>query len=351
MKFDLNPTESVDDLYDRKKELGQLEGALKRRERLIVVYGLRRVGKTSLIRAMLNEKEFPYIFIDLKEIYYEHTSVPLSALAEAMAEEFVKFASGLGLDPENFSGGLIDNSITSLLKGINEWCKGKGVFFVIALDEAQYLRYAGRVRYDGIIAWSVDNLSNIAYVLTGSEIGMLRDFLRYEDANAPLYGRFRDEIYLDRFGRKESTGFLSAGFKKSGVKATEAEIEDAVESIGGIVGWLAYYGYYRCALGLDHKEAVAKVFEEGSRILANEVGRLIARSRRRYIYVLKAIANGIDRWSEIKPYVSAKGERVSDTILSSLLRNLVKLGLVEKVGETYAINDPIEARMIKKLKP
>ncbi len=246
---------------------------------------------------------------------------------------------------------MIDKSVTSLLKGINEWCKNRGLFFVIALDEAQYLRYGGRVRYDGIIAWSVDNLSNIAYVLTGSEVGMLRDFLRYDDVNAPLYGRFRDEIYLDRFGKKDSVGFLSTGFRESSVDATEAEIDEAVENIGGIVGWLAYYGYYRCAIGLGHEKALAKVFEEGSKILADELERLVARSRRRYIHVLKAIANGVDRWGEIKSYVSAKGERVSDTILSSLLRNLVKLGLVEKQGETYSIPDPIELRMIKKIRP
>ena len=351
MKFDLNPTEKVEELYDRKKELGQLEGALKRHERLIVVYGLRRVGKTSLIRAMLNEKEFPYLFIDIKEIYYEHASVAVSTLTEVIAEEFVKFASGAGLDPESFSGGLVDKSVTSLLKGINEWCKAKGLFFVMAFDEAQYLRFGGRVRYDGIIAWSVDNLSNISYVLTGSEIGMLRDFLRCEDVEAPLYGRFRDEICLDRFRKDASAEFLSAGFKESDIGATEEEIGDAVDNLGGVVGWLAYYGYYRCSLGLNHEEALAKVFEEGSKILASEVGKLVARSRKRYVYVLKAIANGVDRWGEIKAYVSAKGERVSDTILSSLLRNLVKLGLVEKAGETYSIPDPIEARMIKKLKP
>lgn len=108
MFFDLNPKEHIEDIYGRQKELKQLSDSLKNKERLVVVYGLRRVGKTSLIHATLNTKDFSYIFMDIKEIYFEHGSVPVTAISELIASEFVRFTDKLGFSNEAFeisSGG------------------------------------------------------------------------------------------------------------------------------------------------------------------------------------------------------------------------------------------------------
>jgi hypothetical protein len=351
--FDLNPKEDISDIYGREKELALLSGSLKRRERLIVVYGLRRVGKTSLIRALLNKREFSYLFIDAKEIYFKHASIPIGAFSELIAGEFMEFTKKLGLDGdalETFSSGA--GELTELLKGINRWCKSKGIFLAIALDEAQYLRYGGKVRYDGILAWCIDNLANISFVLTGSEVGMLKDFLRYSNADAPLYGRFRSEIYLDRFDKKKSEGFLAKGFREYGKKIDAVSLNDATQKVGGIVGWLTYYGYYRTVMGLSHNAAIDKVFDEGSRIMIKEIEGLISRSRKRYSYILKAVAGGENTWTEIKAYVSAKSGKISDTVLNSLLQHLVKLGIVEKdEKDVYSMVDPLLVFAVKRIKP
>jgi len=46
---------------------------------------------------------------------------------------------------------------------------------------------------------------------TGSEVGVLREFLRLEDPEAPLYGRHRREIFLGGFTAQQALGFLKAG--------------------------------------------------------------------------------------------------------------------------------------------
>lgn len=74
-----------------------------------------------------------------------------------------------------------DFSIVELFEALNEYGR-----FIIAFDEAQYLRFGGATRYDGILAYAVDNLENLTFILTGSEVGMLFDFLRFDDPRAPI---------------------------------------------------------------------------------------------------------------------------------------------------------------------
>ncbi len=349
MLFDLNPKEEVKDLYDRKLELDSLSSSLKNGERLIIVYGVRRVGKTSLIHAFLNERDFPYILLDMKDIYYTSGSVPMGVLYSSIAKEFTNFAENIGekADIKLYE----DFRLTDLLKEINGWCKRRKLIFIIALDEAQYLRFGGRVRYDGIIAWSVDNLSNITFILTGSEAGMLKEFLRYDDLKAPLYGRFRNEIYLNRFSKDEAASFLKQGFREAGSKISKNDIGDVIKDLDGISGWLTYYGYYRTTGKMKHQEAIEHVFKEGSQLALKETEAVIARSRKRYIYILKAIIEGLNTWGVIKEYVNSNAGSISDTILNSLLQTLVKLGIVEKVqDDKYVILDPIAVAAIKKLK-
>ncbi|MHB1830371.1 MAG: AAA family ATPase [Candidatus Micrarchaeaceae archaeon] len=347
--FDLNPKENVLDLYNRKRELDSLSSSLKNGERLIIIYGLRRVGKTSLIHSFLNKREFPYILLDMKEIYYASGSIPMKALYNSIVKEFVKFTEKVGEDADI---GLDGNfKLTDLLKGINEWCMARKLVFIIAFDEAQYLRFGGRVRYDGIIAWSIDNLSNIIFVLTGSEAGMLKEFLRYEDTEAPLYGRFRNEIYLNRFTKEEGIGFLKRGFKEAGKHIRSHELDDVIKNLDGISGWLTYYGYYRTKKGMAHEKAVAQVFNEGSQLTLKEIETFISRSRKRYIYILKAIVEGLDTWGAIKAYVGSNAGEISDTVLNSLLQMLVKLGIAEKLGSAkYVISDPMVIEAIKRLR-
>lgn len=356
MLFDLNPKERVADLYDRKKELEALSGSLKG-ERLTVVYGLRRVGKTSLIHAFLNKKEMPYLLIDARKIYQEHASIPKGSLYEYISAEFVDFVEKLGLETEEsltkkYPAIFASESITSLLKGINEWCGDRKLVCVLVFDEAQYLRFGGSVKYDMLLAWSIDNLSNLSYILTGSEVGMLKEFLKYDDVEAPLYGRFRNEIVLGKFDKEMSKDFLARGFEETGKQIASDEINSAVDSIGGIVGWLTYYGYYRGVKGLNHEEALGKVFEEGSRMATKEIEGLISKSRKRYAVALKAIAAGNANWADIKMYVTVKSGVISDTRFSALLQSLVKFGIIEKTREdSYLPADPIIAHAIKNLRP
>ncbi|WP_297499331.1 hypothetical protein [Thermococcus sp.] len=74
--------------------------------------------------------------------------------------------------------------LAEILEKISSWAENEGIRVIIAFDEAQYLRFSG-IRYDSLIAYAVDNLPGITFALTGSEVGMLHDFLGLEDPKNP----------------------------------------------------------------------------------------------------------------------------------------------------------------------
>ena len=346
-------------LYDRDEELNEIFEALKLGERFVVVYGVRRVGKTSLVKVALRKGRVPHVLVDVRKVFYEHGSVPRAKLYEEIARCFsknMKLYERLGFDlrqalrrVKSFRVGEVGvelepgfkPDLAILLESVDSWCEKHGVRFVFAFDEAQYLRYGGGVRYDGIIAWCVDSLPNVTVVVTGSEVGVLRDFLRLEDPRAPLFGRYRREILVDRFSRETGVDFLARGFEELGLRVSEKELEEAVALLDGIVGWLTYYGYYRGARGMGHEEALEAVFSEGSKLVQAELEKLIAPSRKRYAAILKAVAQGARSWSDIKAYVVAKAGPLTDKRLSSLLEKLVKYGYSERENDYYGVPDPV----------
>lgn len=151
----------------------------------------------------------------------------------------------------------------------------------------------------------------------------------------------RREVHVKRFTRKQAVGFLTRGFKEVDIEPSTSELEEVAEGLGGIVGWLTHYGYYRAVRRHSHKEAVSKVFDEASRLVLDELERVIAPSRKRYVVILKAVAHGVTSWSEIKAYVTMKTGLTTDKRFTELLKNLVKYGYLVKEDGKYGISDPI----------
>ena len=44
-----------------------------------------------------------------------------------------------------------------MLNENNDWCDKHGRIFIVAFDEAQYLRFSNK-RFDLLLSWSIDNL-------------------------------------------------------------------------------------------------------------------------------------------------------------------------------------------------
>ena len=67
MYFSLEVKSRREDFYDMESELERLKKELKDPlTRMIVIKGIRRVGKSSLLRVVLSDVGLPYILVDLR---------------------------------------------------------------------------------------------------------------------------------------------------------------------------------------------------------------------------------------------------------------------------------------------
>lgn len=317
-------------------------------ERLVLILGLRRIGKSSLILATLNSIAIHSVYVDVRKVYDEvskkvtadklfeelHSSVAKLSKKEKLKEVFSKLEISvesplrIKLSPDNFR-----REAVKVFDALNEMGKT-----VVTFDEAQYLRFS-TVGLRSLLAYIYDHLTNITVVLTGSEIGLLNDFAGLEDPGSELYGRYYRAIEVKPFNRKTSEEFLELGFKELGVEVDRRMIEKAAEELGGIAGWLVYFGkLYQEKQG----DVLNEVKEIGSKLVKKELDELSARSPY-YIYIMKAIAvAGSARWKNVVDYVTTQtGKKQTNATISRDLNNLLKMGFIEKGNSKYGISDPI----------
>lgn len=360
MLFNPTPKENKEDLFNRDKELRRLVFSLRSGPPLILLLGVRRVGKTSLLKVGLKEAGQPTIYLDMRR--FAETGYSRQVFFSILAEELEKFSSqwkrvgnllsrvrGVELAGVKFE---LDfrrghKLVTSLLGVLNDWVTGqKGIkAVVVAMDEAQLLKNfrggKGRIDFRNIIAYSYDNLPHIKFLLTGSEVGLLMDFIGADDPESPLYGRVREDIVLEKFSREDSLRFLREGFMEHGMEPDENLLQKAVDVLDGVVGWLTYFGYRATVEKRVDEKLLEAVLAEAKAMVESELSHLFHRSRH-YKHILRAINEGKERWSEIKRAVELwENMSIPNAQLTRLLETLTKTGVVDKKDEKYTISDPI----------
>lgn len=365
--FDERPKQDQVDLYGRGRELSILTEGIKKGVPMVLVLGLRRMGKTSLLLTALREAKIPHLCFDFRSLE-EKTSASyedLFRVMEANINELIEREKTLlnylkRVKGVKFAGIEVSlswdkkerTSIEALLRGLDKWAGDKGRRIVIALDEAQELRKLKGVRLQPILAHAYDYLRNTTFILTGSQVGLLYRFLQVDDPQAPLYGRSYLEIKLSRFEREAALDFLSKGFSQLGVEAPEDVLEYAVGRLDGIPGWLTYFGAEAIRKG-PTKGTVDRVVEKSVKLTREELRRFFKLreiARERYSLILRKLAEGESTWGEVKRYLETKGGRtIADHILLNLLRNLLDNGLIQKREGKYFVPDPVLIQAVKKL--
>jgi len=329
--FDPRPKCSRNELFDRERELAFLEQHVEAGEPLILVLGIRRIGKTSLVKSFLSDRIG--VYVDMRGVRREADLY--RALSKGLSGSLGRLKGILqgirgikitGVGVEFKWRGRDSLSMLGLLEELNKAGKRITVIF----DEAQRLRPPLLVEMRDILAYVYDNLDNVSVVLTGSEIGLLRSFLGIENPETPLYGRYAAELEVSRFSRELSMEFLKKGFQEMGIMVDGSILEEAVELFDGIVGWLVFFG--RSYINGDKN--TDRIVEIAVQLALKELGTLSRREK----LVLKAVSNGARSWSTIRSYVEEKeGESIPKASLTRIIRRLERLSIIRN----YRFLDPV----------
>jgi AAA+ ATPase superfamily predicted ATPase len=340
--FDERPKTNRNELFNRDKELRLLHSNVNRP--LILITGIRRIGKTSLLNAFMSEINLPHFIIDARSLKSNYGVSDLYRLmAKALSSSLgnltdilsrIRRIKILGNEVELAWRGEDYLSISELFDELNR------KRMIIAIDEAQLLRGPNSLELKNAIAHSYDYNRNLTFILTGSEVGLLYDFIGTEDSNSPLYGRNYYEVQLERFDKKTSTLFLEKGFEEAELSVSKAIIEEAVSEFDGIVGWLAYFGNQWVTGNRDIKQLKEKALKIAKREMLNlSLGR-----SRRFLTALKCIAEGKASWVELKRCVeNMEGKTISTSVLYNVLTTLEDLNLVKN----YDFVDPVYKQAAK----
>lgn len=364
--FDERPKNRRKDLYNMEKELGAFVNAVKRGDPLIVLAGLRRTGKTSLLLTGLNEMSNPSIVLDLRALAGQPYATRrdlireiergLNKLLEARGKlsvkllEHLKRLRGVEVSATGVSlswGGKNQLDLADLFDQVGEWASREGQRVVVAFDEAQELKKIAGIDVAKFIAHVYDYCRDVSIVLTGSAVGLLYDFMGVENPKAPLYGRGRTEINLQHMPQEKARDFLLRGFRQAKLKVNLNVIHRAVEALDGVIGWLTIFGATCIKRGVSDS-ALDETLEAGKAIARQEFENFLREreaARRRYQVIVRHLANRPSSWSAIKGAIEAdEGRVVNDRNINDLLTTLVKAGFVEKRDVEYVLTDFMLAR-------
>ncbi len=337
--FDPRPKRSRGELFDRVGELEALERHVGGGTPLVLVVGVRRIGKTSLLLSFLEGKRGVYVDFrgveTLAELYArlsQGLSSGLDRLRDALAG--IRGVSVMGVEVSLKWRGEDSISLAGLMEEVDR--RGGAVF---VFDEVQGIgrNLAGRVKR--ALAYAYDNLRNTVVVLSGSEVGMLRGFVGIDDPSSPLYGRYMGEVPVERFSRDLSLEFLRTGFREAGVEAGRDVLEAAVDLFDGIPGWLVHFG-----LRYLEGSELGDIVEEAVALAAEELRKLGPRERA----VLRAIAEGHGTWSSARRRAEELiGATIPQSSMTAIVGRLERLSIVRN----YEFLDPIYRRAAARLRP
>ena len=300
------------DFLNREKEAMRLRRALEAREAcFLVVYGRRRIGKSTLLQKI----------IDDHDIYYLADQRNASLQIVSLAEEISRVVPGFA--DVNYP------SWKALFSTLNARVPQK---LTLVLDEFPYLVQMSP-ELPSILQNLIDGKAAVSIVLCGSSQRMMQGLVL--DAAAPLYGRAEEIIKLQP---------LEIGWIQKALNLSDIQSIEAYSVWGGVPRYWELIKKYA-----TQREAIKELVLDRNGVLHDEPSRLLIDDLQSMVQVnslLVLIANGCHKISEIAARI-----QIPSTSLARPLANLIDLGYIKRelpFGENlkstkrtlYKINDP-----------
>jgi|APSaa5957512535_1039671.scaffolds.fasta_scaffold27804_1 uncharacterized protein len=355
--FSGDPKNDRNFLFGRHKVIEQFEKSISDENRLIIITGLRKTGKTSLIQSILADKMDYVIYIDLRDtgdmenIDREKTLNFFRIAINRFLEKNQSFAGeikhylkmirginiqGVGIEFDHNSQSQID--LTEIFQKLNEWAKLRTRSLLLVIDEAQYLKKSTSFDMSAILAGIFDKYRNLKIILTGSEMDLLFKFLGDEDPEASLNGKPRIEIELNPLNEDLCIQFLNRGLQERGFTINQsnvAVIEYAAKSLGSRIGWLNEFGLKCVEQQNILKTFVDDIIEKRAASSKKEFEKFLdGKKKKNYRDIIEYLANLDSQFNFTKYFV----DRPSTNLC---VENLRRAGFIKNFQGLYSINDHV----------
>ncbi len=283
----------------RKDELNKLNQLYKRNEfQMVVIYGRRRIGKTTLINEFVKNKKA--IFFSAEEA----TDVlNLETISNKIFDVF-------NMPKEQINGFKSWNDVFSFLGE-----KSKDEKIILVIDEFPYVARANK-SLKSILQNSIDHIlkdSKLFLILCGSEISFMEEeVLGYKSS---LFGRRTAQIKLDSFDYYTSSKMVQSFSNEDKIK------------LYSVIGGTPYY-LSKINENLSFEENVKELYFNKSGYLYDEPMMLLRQELREpamYNSIITAIASGASKLNEISSKI---GEDTSKTI--KYISTLINLQILYK---------------------
>jgi AAA+ ATPase superfamily predicted ATPase len=279
--------------FNREKEKQRLNKAIHSdKAKLIVIYGRRRCGKSTLIKNVIANNDVYFMAQQADE------SIQLAQLASAIGEKIAGFDS------------VVYPNWESLFINLNNVVKQT---ITICIDEFPYL-VKNSTGLPSVIQKITDNNANRKYhlILCGSSQQMMHGLIL--DSSAPLYGRANEILKI---------GPLNAGWIEEALEC------NAEQSVTEYSVWGGIPRYWELRKEEESFEAAVKnIILDRYGVLHEEPSRLFLDDMREYVQaysILTVVGNGSNRLSEIAARINKPANQLSRPI-----ENLIQLGYLKR---------------------
>lgn len=284
---------------DRVKELQLLQEEYDKNDfRFSIIYGRRRVGKTTLLKRYIKDKPSIYFLVTLES---EH--IILKRFQNIVADFF----------EDNFLRELQLKSFEQLFSYISK--KEFNHKLIIIIDEFQYLTKINS-SMPSQFQYIIDEIlktDNIHLILCGSIVSMMYEqTLSY---NSPLYGRRTSAIKLEALEFK----YLSQFFTNK----TQNELIELYAVLYGVPKYLEMFKGTKNIFKSIQKNILdrnAYLYDEPRFILQNEVNEPIT-----YFTILEVIAGGEHKIGHIAGKLNKNVQNIT-----SFISKLIELDIIYK---------------------
>lgn len=285
----------------RKKELEQLEDNINnwKKKTAILMYGKRRVGKSTLIKEAAKKFDGTVIsHLCVSSSYEGNLELLYKSVSDALELPKIHFESIFAM---------IDY-LKTLEKKI-----------LLIIDEYPYLKQSKKKNeVDSYFQRLIDNLpSNVKLILCGSYISIMKELLSQDN---PLFGRFSLILHIKDFDYYEASLFYP-----------QLSTRDKI----------AYYAVFGgCPFILENLDLTNNLQENVQQLLLNETGlfrsyieNILLREIQKNFdtRILEVIGNGKKKYTEIRDRISGKETGLLDKQLKILLD-------METIHKTEPIN-------------